>query len=288
MFIRALALVGCVLAACTRPPKAPAAAVAPLEGAVIRIAAAGDISNAELGMQRVTSDLVLDGGYDAVLTLGDNQYPRGELLNFERYYAPTWGRFKAITWPSVGNHEYGTKGAAGYFDYFGARAGKRDEGYYSFELGDWHLIALNSNCGDVGCGPGSPQLTWLTADLAATKKKCVLAYWHHPRFSSGPHGNAANTAPLWDALAAAHSDVVLSGHDHIYERFEPRDGIQSFVVGTGGSSHYPVALAGAGSATHDAETFGILELQLGAGAYAWRFLSVPGATFTDTGRGSCH
>lgn len=293
-FLVLLVVSGCT--SCTTRSKPASAEVAPVEGAVVRLAAAGDISPPLLGAQQLTSDLVLDGGYDAVLVLGDLQYPRGELENFQKFYDPTWGRFKAITWPAVGNHEYGTKGAAGYFDYFGARAGDRAQGYYSFDLGDWHLIALNSNCGVVGCGVDSPQVRWLRADLKQTDKACVLAYWHHPRFSSGPHGNATAMDAIWQTLAAAKADLVLAGHDHVYERFEPMNaagapdptGVRAFTVGTGGAPLYPVVRAGENSAAWQTDTFGVLALSLGKGTYAWRFVGVPGGTFTDTGRGSCH
>lgn len=293
-------LTGCTSCATrskTAAKVAEGSALGAIEGTVVRVAAAGDISNPSISMQKVTSDLVLDGGYDAVLTLGDLQYPRGELENFQRFYDPTWGRFKDLTYPAPGNHEYATTGAAGYFDYFGARAGDRDKGYYSFDLGDWHLVSLNSNCRDIGgCDAQSAQALWLSADLKKTDKACVLAYWHHPRFSSGSHGNANAMDGLWAILANAKADVVLAGHDHVYERFDPMNaagaadptGVRAFTVGTGGSSLYTVIRAKEHSAIWQTDTYGILALTLGKGAYRWEFVGVPGGTFTDTGSGSCH
>jgi hypothetical protein len=188
-----------------------------------------------------------------------------------------------------GNHEYETKQAAGYFAYFGAVAGQAGEGWYSYSVGAWHVVALNSECGAIGgCGAGSPELAWLVADLAAHPAECTLAYWHHPRWSSGPHGSSDLTEALWDTLAAAGADVVLSGHDHDYERFKPIDGIREFVVGTGGRSLY----AWPGSPLPETEvrandTYGLLELTLGEGEYSWRFIPAAGGSFTDSGAGQC-
>ncbi|HEV7785509.1 MAG TPA: metallophosphoesterase, partial [Thermoanaerobaculia bacterium] len=191
------------------------------------IAAAGDIAcdpldnfyNGGLGTNtacrmRATSDLALAGGYDAVLLLGDNQYLDGALFKYVSVFGPTWGRLGALLRPAPGNHEYETPGATGYFDYFGAAAGKRTEGWYSYELGTWHVVVLNSNCADVGgCGPGSPQLRWLAADLASHPRACTLAYWHHPRFSSGLHNDDPLSDAFWRTLYAAGADLVLAGHD---------------------------------------------------------------------------
>jgi hypothetical protein len=249
--------------------------------------------------QLATSNLLVNRGLAAFLPLGDNQYEDGTLAKFQASYEPSFGRLKAITHPVVGNHEYLTTGAAGHFDYFGAAAGERGQGWYSYDVGDWHLIALNSTCGPVGgCGPDSPQGRWLAADLAAHPDGCTLAYWHHPRFSSGKHGSTAAMIPVWQALYDAGAEVVLSGHDHVYERFAPQDpfggadaghGIRQFVVGTGGKNHYAFANpAGiANSEVRNADTFGVLELTLGRGLYSWRFLPSSG-TFTDSGSATCH
>jgi hypothetical protein len=249
--------------------------------------------------QLAVSNLLMNRNLAAFLPLGDNQYEDGTLAKFRASYEPSFGRLKAITHPVVGNHEYLTPGAVGHFDYFGASAGERGNGWYSFDVGDWHLIALNSTCGKVGgCGPDSPQGRWLKADLAAHPNSCTLAYWHHPRFSSGKHGSSESMAPVWQLLHAGGAEIVLNGHDHVYERFAPQDphgvpdasrGIRQFTVGTGGKNHYaftkPAGIAN--SEVRNADTFGVLELTLGQGIYHWRFLPSSG-TFTDSGSGTCH
>lgn len=224
-----------------------------------------------------------------VAPLGDLQYERGEASGFARSYDPTWGRFKAITRPAPGNHEYAGGRARGYFGYFGAAAAGADgRGWYSYDLGAWHVVALNSVCSVVGgCGEGSPQLAWLRDDLRSTKAKCVLAYWHHPRHSSGLHGGDPGYEPFWEALRQAGADVVLSGHDHHYERFAPVAGIRQFVVGTGGRSLYPVVAPLPGSEVHNTTTFGVLALTLRDDGYDWRFVPIPGSTFQDQGSAGC-
>ena len=275
------------------------------------IAAAGDIAcdpdiaafNGARGTrgacrQRYTSDLLIDGSYTAVLPLGDIQYEIGTLRDFRRSYDLSWGRLRDISRPVPGNHEYGTPQAAGYYAYFGARAGAPARGYYSYDLGAWHLIALNSNCGAIGgCGRGSPQERWLRADLAAHKTSCTLAYWHHPRFSSGLHGNSDVYTAFWKTLYDAGADVVLVSHDHDYERFAPQDalgradparGIREFVVGTGGRSRYPFRTPRPNSEVRNSVAFGILALTLRANSYDWRFVPEAGQSFTDTGSAACH
>ncbi len=234
----------------------------------------------------------------AVLALGDEQYPNGALDSFTAGYAPSWGAFKAITHPAPGNHEYHTPGAAGYFTYFGAAAGPPDKGYYSFDVGGWHLIALNANCQPAGgCGADSPEVRWLAQDLAAHKGACTLAYWHQPRWSSGPHHSDPTYDAFWQTLYAAHADVVLGGHDHDYERFSPQapdgasdpgKGITEFVVGTGGRSHYQVKSVAPNSEARSNDTFGVLELTLHAHGFDWRFVPEQGSTFTDSGSRACH
>lgn len=275
------------------------------------IAAAGDIacdpsdSNFNGGSGRpwachmkATSDLLVGMRLTAVLLLGDNQYEDGALRKYQQAYEPTWGRLKAITRPAPGNHEYATPDAQGYFGYFGAAAGDPTRGYYSFDIGAWHLIALNSNCASIGgCGAGSPQEQWLRADLADHPARCTLAYWHHPRFSSGWHGSDAAYTAFWRSLYDAGADIVLNGHDHGYERFAPQDpngvadsgrGIREFVVGTGGRSLYGFRTVQAHSAVSNAETFGVLVLTLQPTSYEWKFLPEPGKEFTDSGRRNCH
>jgi alkaline phosphatase len=232
---------------------------------------------------------------DAVLALGDLQYERGDLSAFRASFGPSWGRFDRRLRPAPGNHEYATPRAAGYFAYFGAAAGPGRRGYYSFHLGAWHVISLNSNCEEVSCSARSPQVRWLRADLARHRNRCTLAFWHHPRFSSGVHGDQTQVAPLWRALAAARADVVLAGHDHDYERFAPQDasgqaakrGITEFVVGTGGRSHYPILRTHPTSRANTGTAFGVLALDLRPGGYSWRFVAERGAGFRDAGAARC-
>jgi acid phosphatase type 7 len=251
-----------------------------------------------------TSELLVGKRFAKVLALGDEQYPCGSLTDFERVYGPSWGRVKVLTRPAPGNHEYETTGsgcdasgqAHGYFSYFGKSAGSPDRGYYSFDVRAWHLVALNSNCTAVGgCDRGSAQELWLRHDLAAHRRTCTLAYWHHPRFSSGANGNELQTSAFWRDLYAAHADVVLNGHDHDYERFARQDpqgradrrGIREFVVGTGGKSHFPFVTTQRNSQLRNADTFGVLELTLHRKSYAWRFVPERGATFSDSGTARC-
>jgi hypothetical protein len=275
------------------------------EEPVVVVAAAGDIAACNSKGDEATARLVegIDGA--TVLALGDLAYPDGSAEKFADCYDPTWGQFKERTKPTPGNHDYYTKGASGYFDYFGDAAGDPDEGYYSYDLGSWHIVALNSNCGEkeVRCGPGSAQREWLEEDLAAANAadegRCTLAYMHHPRFSSGEkRGSHASLEPLWEALYEEGADVVLSAHEHNYERFAPQDpygeadsqrGIREFVVGTGGKSHYPILEPIANSEVHNDESYGVLELTLHPRSYEWRFVPVEGAEeFTDSGEEQCH
>jgi acid phosphatase type 7 len=234
-----------------------------------------------------------------VFTVGDNAYQSGTSSEFNNCYKPSWGQYKARTKPAPGNHEYNTAGASGYFNYFDSAAGSASKGYYSYNRGDWHIVSLNSMCEKVGgCGATSPMVSWLKKDLAANSgKKCTLAYFHHPLLSSGEHGNQKKMRPTWNALYAANAEVVVSGHDHSYERFAPqkpdgsRDavrGIREFVVGTGGGEHYPFATIKPNSQVRNAKTFGVLRLTLSSGTYTWKFVPVAGKTFTDSGTTSCH
>ncbi len=286
------------------------------------IAAAGDIScdpanknwnggngTSNACRQLATSNLVVNGNFAAVLPLGDNQYECGSLWAYQNSYDLSWGRFKSITRPSPGNHDYLThggtdcstanQGAAGYYNYFGALAGTvaPGKGYYSYDIGTWHLISLNSNCSDAGgCGATTPQGKWLAADLAAHASQCIIAYWHIPLFSSGGRASS-NSQSFWNALYAAHADVVLNGHDHIYERFAPQSptgqldnitGIRQFTVGTGGNNHTSIANVAANSLVRDTTAFGVLELSLHPGGYDWQFVPAAGGAFTDAGSGTCH
>ena len=272
------------------------------------IAAAGDISCApgmRAACRQMDTAAVVEGiAPDLVLALGDNQYDAGELENYMAAYHPSWGRFKAQTRPVPGNHEYQMPFARGYYDYFNGvgrstgPAGERNRGYYSFDVGAWHFIALNSNCRDIGgCHSGSPQELWLRLDLLASDARCTLAYFHHPLFASGPNGNNPPLRPLWQALYDFGADVVLSGHDHLYERYapqtphgvpDPERGIRQFVVGTGGHSLTRfVAIQPHGEARSN-DAFGVLKMELGAEGYAWEFRPVTGSTFTDFGGAACH
>lgn len=284
------------------------------------IAAAGDIAcdpaadnfsdgegNPTSCRQKFTSDLLVDAGLAAVLPLGDVQYECGGYQAFLDSYGPSWGRVKSISRPVVGNHEYLTsggtdctsdnEGAAGYFKYFGSAAGDPSQGYYSYDIGAWHLIALNSNCGDAGgCSYGSPQAVWLTTDLAAHPNLCTLAYWHIPLFSSGGR-TAINTQSIWEILYDNDVDVILNGHDHIYERFAPQSpdgtldtarGIREFVVGTGGANLTEIETIAANSEVRDIDTYGVLKLTLHPAGYDWQFVPEAGKTFTDSGTEKCH
>ena len=260
---------------------------------------AGDIASCSSSGDEATATL-LDNIAGTVYTLGDNVYDNGTSAEYTNCYTPSWGRHNARTKPTPGNHEYNSAGATGYYSYFGAAAGDPSKGYYSYELGDWHIIVLNSNssCAAVSCAAGSPQEQWLRADLAASVKVCTLAYWHHPRFNSGAsHGNNTDVAPLWNALYEFNADVILNGHEHVYERFAPQTpaavadparGIRQFTVGTGGRSHYTFGSIQPNSQVREGNTYGVLKLTLRATGYDWQFVPVAGATFTDSGTGSCH
>jgi hypothetical protein len=281
------------------PPPAPA----PPAAAPVDIAAAGDIAcapgaavTATTCHQSQTSDLMVGAGLGAVLALGDIQYEAGERANFDASYGPTWGRLNDIVRPAVGNRDYGLGNADGYFDYFGSRAAGPG-GYYSFDLGGWHLIALNSNCGFVSCAADSPQETWLRQDLAAhSGTPCQLAFWHHPLFLSGTTGRATNMTQIWQDLDAAGVDVVLNGHVHNYERFAPQNASgaadsgapREFIVGTGGDSHGgPQTPVADNSEVRNSDTFGVLRMTLRATGYDWRFVPEAGRTFSDSGSQDC-
>jgi acid phosphatase type 7 len=255
--------------------------------------------------QRATSDLIASEAPDAVLALGDNQYECAGLSAFMASYDLAWGRMKAITYPVAGNHEYftsggtdcdSTGGARGYFQYFGARAGDPSRGYYSFDLGPWHVIALNSECGKVGgCSSGSPQETWLRSDLDSHAAECTLAFYHRPRYGPTSTQDTPSLGALWADLEASHVDVVLNGHVHAYDRFIPLsasgqpdpDGVREFIVGTGGKSLQSVGTPNSTVAVQDSSTFGVLRLSLSSGSYAWSFLPATGGGFSDSGSALC-
>jgi hypothetical protein len=256
----------------------------------------GDLRTATLCHQGATSDLLLSAQPDVVAALGDDQYESAAPEEWSSYDL-TWGRMKARTRSAVGNHEYVTPGAAGYFQYFGASAGTPERGYYSYELGAWHVIALNSNCGIVPCVTDSEQERWLRADLAAHPDRCTLAYWHHPRHSSAQQTREnISVQPLWQALAEAGADVVLTGHVHHYERIAPLGadgnidrghGIRSFVVGTGGRSHQQTVNRKPYSENSNTDAYGVLFISLGPTGYGWTFQPEAGASFVDSGSDIC-
>jgi hypothetical protein len=245
--------------------------------------ALGDIASCSAGGDEQTAALVstLSG---TIAVLGDIAYENGTAEDFAGCFDPSWGRFVPRIRAALGNHEYNSGTAAVAIRRFRLP----ENGWYSYSLGTWHVIVLNSNCSRVGgCVSGSPQWRWLQADLAAHPSRCTLAYWHHPRFSSGLHGSDAAYAPFWSLLAHAKADVVLQGHDHDYERFSPVNGIRSFVVGTGGRSLYPILSPRPESVVRDTGTFGVLRLTLRPTGYDWKFLPVRGSTFSDAGTGRC-
>lgn len=279
---------------------APTRHVAPPlpEGTPATVLAAGDIADCE-GDGAATTAAVLQEHDGVVAAVGDLAYPDGSVEAFADCYAPTWGVVRQRTRPALGNHDVRTAGAAGYFDYFGQLAGPTPQGYYSYDLGDWHVVVLNSNCRVVGgCDPGSPQYEWLREDLAATDTGNILAYWHHPRYGSGIHGDTAAVDPFWDLLHEHGGDVVISGHAHSYQRSFPldadgtatRSGQRQFVVGTGGAN-----LRDLGDQHRDILEFaqsdhhGILRLDLEDCSYQWSFLPAGGGEPLDQGHtdGTC-
>lgn len=288
----ALALLG-LIGACSGSPSSPtppdAGGGPPAPPATVL--AAGDVAwCADLTAAHATARL-LDQHQGTILALGDLAYLQGTAEQFRDCYTPTWGRHRGRTRPVAGNHDYLSPGAGPYFEYFGDAAGPSGDGYYAFNAGPWRLIALNSN---IGMERGSPQYIWLQRELQ-NQPRCTLAYWHHPRFTSGPNADNPQTGPLWELLHAAGADVVLAGHDHVYERFLPmnpdgqldRDrGLRQFTSGGGGALLYKFASVKANSAARY-EGYGILKLVLGDNRYEWEFLpTAPG--FADTGFDVCH
>jgi len=267
--------------------------------------AAGDIADcrASWTLDDATARIV-DGEPNALVqTLGDNAYPSGTSAEFANCYHPTWGRFKSRTRPALGNHEYRTPGASGYFGYFGVQAGDPAKGYYSYDYGKWHVVVLNTNWRDGGpsVAAGSDQLAWLFADLASSNRQCTIAVMHHPRFSSGERGNDTSMAAIWNVLYRAGVDVVINGHDHLYERLAPANpggvadpafGIRQFTVGTGGTSpaeatpfkNTPLAI----SERRQNSVAGVLRLELDSTFYRWRFMAVEGLSYEDEGTDVCH
>ena len=269
----------------------------------LTVYAAGDIADCKKAppaesMAAKTAALITAGlaqdNKALVLTLGDNTYPVGRPEEFINCYDATWGKFKTKTLPSPGNHDYGMPLALGYYNYFDELAGPDRRGYYSKTAGNWLILSLNSNLGEI---PMQEQLSWLKEQLKDNKRFCTLAYWHHPVFSSGGHRSNEVMQEAWKMLVTAKADIVLASHDHDYERFVPlnaegerddKNGIRSFVVGTGGASLTPMFFAKSTTEIRDNTTHGVLKLNLHAKSYDWEFLPVEGQSFTDKGQGNCH
>jgi acid phosphatase type 7 len=264
---------------------------------------AGDIASCKYPEGAEATAKLIEKIPGAVFAAGDLAYEHGSAAEFKNCYGATWGKFKDRTRPALGNHEYVDPGAAAYFQYWGEQAGEAGKGYYSYDLGVWHIVVLNTNCtapGLRGCGKGSPQELWLHDDLKAHPNSCVVAYGHHALYSSGifrKHAVHAELRQLWIDLYEAHADLMLVGHEHSYERFAPQDpdgkldfthGIREIVAGTGGRSHDPLGFAIPNSEVRNADTFGVLKVTLSPHAYAWEFIPVPGGTFRDSGAGVCH
>jgi hypothetical protein len=304
-----MATAAVLVAACAPPPGPPVVTATTSETGGLAVVAAGDIAcdpndrffNGGLGdathcQMNATAEIATSLHPSTVLALGDLQYNAGTTSEFLAVYDHSWGQLKAITHPVPGNHEYVTPGAAGYLTYFGATAAPAGTTWYSFNLGSWHVVALDSNCPKVGgCEPSSPQGRWLAADLAANRTLCTLAIWHHPAFSSAPSGGIPGSQPLWNSVVAAGVDLVLNGHRHHYERFTAMDpggssdaarGAREIVVGTGGNDLEAFGQAVLGSDVR-LSTFGVLELTLSATGYTFRFVGIDGSIL-DQGNGACH
>ncbi|MBV1853939.1 CBM96 family carbohydrate-binding protein [Catellatospora tritici] len=275
----------------TAPSPSPSASGAAAADPVL--VGAGDI--ATTGSGDTATAALLDGISGTVFTIGDNVYDNGTASEFNSLYEPTWGRHKARTRPAPGNHDYNTSGATGYYNYFGSVAGPSGRGYYSYDLGNWHIVSLNSN---ISMSAGSAQESWLRGDLAASTKSCTLAYWHHPLFTSGAnHAPSTSTRPLYQALYDYNADVVVFGHNHQYERFAPMNpagtldnarGLRSFVAGMGGAGLYSFGTIQPNSQARNNNTFGVLKFTLHASGYDWQFVPQAGKTYNDSGTGSCH
>lgn len=258
----------------------------------VTLLGAGDIAGCASTGDEATANLIntIPG---VVFTAGDNVYDSGTATEFTNCYNPSWGQFKSRTMPAAGNHDWLTSGASGFKNYFGISTT-----YYTYSYGGWRIYALDSDCSSVGgCGVGSAQYNWLSADLVANPTQCALAYWHHPRFSSGQHGSSTATQPLWQLLYNAGAELVVNGHDHDYERFAPQtptgvadpiNGIREIVVGTGGKNHYAIGTGIANSLIRNDNTFGAIKFDLSPTSYTWQFIPIAGSTFTDSGADSCH
>ncbi|HET7698074.1 MAG TPA: metallophosphoesterase [Vicinamibacterales bacterium] len=290
----AVAAAAMLLAACSggssTPGPGPTPPPPPPPVTTATLLAAGDIG--ECGYGALDTGRLIDGLSGTLLALGDLAYMHGSAANFRDCYDPAWGRHMDRTRPVPGNHDYETPGAAGYFDYFGGLAGNRGQGYYSYSAGPWRVIALNS---EISMAAGSPQVQWLRDELQANRTQCTLAYWHRPLYSSGPNGNNLDTRVLWSTLIEFGAEIVLNGHDHMYERFERQDdqarpdpvnGLRQFTVGTGGAHLTNPGPPKPNSAARSAASYGVLQLTLNPTSYSWEFIPANNA-FRDSGAGTC-
>jgi hypothetical protein len=290
-----------VFACVTLCLQGPARPQAPAQTFVL--VGAGDIASCKNPEGAQATAKLIEQIPGTVFAAGDLAYESGSAMEFKNCYGPSWGNFKDRTKPALGNHEYVDPMAHAYFEYWGTQAGPAGKGYYSFDLGGWHIVALNTNCYVKemgGCGQGSPQEKWLKEDLAQHPNACIIAYGHHALFSSGiskRHAVHPELKMLWQDLYAAHADLVLAGHEHSYERFaaqdpegkaDPEHGIREIVVGTGGRSHDLLGFAAANSEVREWQTYGVLKLTLAPGKYTWEFIPAEGKTFRDSGSGVCH
>ena len=274
------------------PPAEQSVAAAAAGSGYVSLLAVGDIASCDVTTDEKVATLAKNRT-GRVAILGDAVYPNGSSDEFANCFDPAWGPLGARMRPATGNHEYGTPGAAGYWDYFGDRAGPEGKGWYAHNLGEhWRAIVLNTNCARVGgCTLDSPQGRWLRNAIDNAGDRNIVAYFHHPLYSSGNHGSATFVRPFYRALYRGGADIVLSGHDHHYERFAPqnhlgerrRNGLQQFVVGTGGYTHY--AFGGPplpNTRTRNNTSFGLLKLRLRAAGYSWEFIPATGS-YTDSG-----
>jgi predicted phosphodiesterase len=257
---------------------------------------AGDISMCNRSDHFDTA-LLLDIYPGAIFTAGDNTNDEGFADEYKNCFDSSWGRYKSRIHPVPGNHDYGVKEGKPYFDYFGSRAGRKSEGYYSYDVGPWHIISLNSNCEYVDCSADSDQYRWLKRDLKNNTALCTMAIWHHPRVSSAPEGKDKSVKPFWDLLYEYGAEVIVNGHSHIYERYAPQNselkldwenGMVQFIVGTGGAYFEDLKNVQPNSKAKILQTHGILVFSLFEDHYDWGFLPVDGVSFYDSGTMYCH
>jgi hypothetical protein len=274
------------------PTPTPTGSTTGFSGPPAVLVGAGDIGVCGSPAVAATAQLI-DRVPGIVFTTGDHAYPNGTAENFRDCYDPEWGRHRGRTRPSAGNHDYERSGGAAFYAYFGDRAGAAGLGYYSYAAGPWQVIALNS---EVPVGAGSAQLQWLRSELSMHPAPCTMVYWHKPLFSSGPNGFNRDMREIWRVLYDHNADIVINGHDHLYERFAPQDpdgrldsarGIRQITVGTGGGGLYMPVMS-APNTEAIGVTHGVIKLTLSENSYHWEFMPVPGGSFADAGTGQCH